>query len=182
MEECYMPLCFDSDEQFLNVLEEVRMKRTSGKDTVVVESEMYGEQPYSSKSDIFKMTGISEFYKPMYVPRDLSYEGISFKAEYVTFKYANDDQTRFANFTWFREMPPDVAMNVYGIGAISEREIVDNGIEYVILEWYDRENEKTGGYSIFWVCNGKAYKASISDGYSDDEMLKFCEFETIAVN
>lgn len=63
----------------------------------------------------------------------------------------------------------------------SVREIEYKGIKYVFLEWFDQEKDKTGGYSILWADKEKAYQASIPEGYTDDEMLAFCQIETVSV-
>lgn len=70
---------------------------------------------------------------------------------------------------------------LYGRGAISEREIEYKGIKYVFLEWADPETGKSAGYSINWVDKDKSFGASVPTGYTDDEMLAFCHIETVYV-
>lgn len=112
----------------------------------------------------------------------MSFEKISVKSEYISYSYINENQTSIATFTWFREMSPEVAMNeLYGRGALFEREIEYDGIKYVFLEWWDPETQKFGGFSIHWVDSGIAYQAYMESGHTDDEILAFCQFETVFV-
>ena len=125
---------------------------------------------------------VSEYYRPSSVLNGMSLSEIIVKKEYIAYSYANENEIELASFTWFREMSPDVARNdLYGRGAISERELEYKGASYVFLEWADPDTSKSAGYSIHWVVDDNAYQASIPTGYTDEEMLEFCQFNTIKV-
>ena len=155
------PAYFDSDEMLIAAIKEAKN---------------------NNKNDDLDLASISEFYKPATIPDDLSFENIVVKKEYIFYSYINEEQTDYANFNWFREMKPEVAMNgLYGRGAISEREIEYNGIKYVFLEWADSETGKSDGYTIHWVKDDKPYTASIPAGWTDEEILAFCQIETVPI-
>ena len=81
-------------------------------------------------------------------------------------------------------MSPEIAMNdLYGRGAVSERELEYNGINYVILEWPNADSDliNSNAYSIHWVIDNNAFQASIPAGFTDEEMLAFCQLETVSV-
>ena len=157
-----MPLAyFDSDEMLIAAIKEAKN---------------------NNKNDDFNLASISELYKPETVPENLYFEEIQVKKTYISYCYVNQNQIEYANFTWFREMKPEVAMNgLYGRGAISEREIEYNGIKYVFLEWADIETGESSGYSIHWVSEGRAYQAYIKSIYTDEEILEFCQYATVPV-
>ncbi|MBC5648124.1 hypothetical protein [Christensenella tenuis] len=157
-----LPLAyFDSDEMLIAAIKEAKN---------------------NNKNDDFDLASISELYKPATVPENLYFEEIQVKKTYISYCYVNQNQIEYANFTWFREMKPEVAMNgLYGRGAISEREIEYNGIKYVFLEWADFETGKSDGYSIHWVSEGRAYQAYIKSIYTDEEILEFCQYATVPV-
>jgi len=112
----------------------------------------------------------------------LSFKEISVKNTSVIYYYANEDQVICATFIWLREIPPEVHMNeLYGRGALSEREIEYNGTSYVFLEWMDPATGESVGYTINWVVAGRSYSAGINTGYTDEEMLAFCQFEVVVV-
>lgn len=181
----FMPIYFDSEEQLLRIISDVKGekgKTDATDDVIIINSDSASEQQYRVTLDTFDLAHITEFYKPANTLEGMSFKEISVKNEYVSFWYANEDQDKFATFTWFREMSPDVAMNeLYGRGAISEREIEYNGVKYVFLEWADPETGESAGYGVHWVVEGKAYQASIPSGYTDDQMLEFCQFEAVLV-
>ena len=155
------PAYFDSDEMLIAAIKEAKN---------------------NNKNDDFDLASISELYKPATVPENLYFEEIQVKKTYISYCYVNQNQIEYANFTWFREMKPEVAMNgLYGRGAISEREIEYNGIKYVFLEWADFETGKSDGYSIHWVSEGRAYQAYIKSIYTDEEILEFCQYATVPV-
>jgi hypothetical protein len=182
---CWMPLYFDNEEQFLRTLDEVYGKQSAedGVDGVVyIQSDRSGEQVYNAKSDEYELSSLTEFYRPKDIPDGMLLKSITVERGYVAYEFVNEDQISSASFTWFREMSPEVAMNgLYGRGAISERETVYNGTKYVFLEWLDPEINESAGFSIHWVDSGIAYQAYIESGYSDEEMLEFCQFETVSV-
>lgn len=182
MEADLMPIYFDSEEQLISAINEVKSKAGTEDSIVIVKSNTAGEQSYSSKRDVFGLASISEFYKPVNILKGISLKEIHVISEYIAYVYVNEDQMDCATFTWLREMPPEVAMNdLYGRGAMSEREIEHNGIKYVFLEWADSKTNKSAGYSVHWVVEGKAYQASVPSSYTDDEILAFCQFEAVAV-
>ena len=155
------PAYFDSDEMLIAAIKEAKN---------------------TNKNDYLDLASISELYKPETVPENLYFEEIHVIKEYISYHYVNQNQIEYANFTWFREMKPEVAMNgLYGRGAISEREIEHNGIKYVFLEWVDSETGKSDGYTIHWVKDDKPYAASIPAGWTDEEILAFCQIETVPV-
>lgn len=181
---CTIAIVFDSEEQLLDTIKEVKSIKSAGADQeiLIIESDSYGKQSYGAESDVFNLAQLSEFYKPKTIPRGLSFKEIHMKSEYVSYCYADDDdeeQVLCAAFTWFREMPIEVHMNVDDLGAISIREIEHNGIKYVFLEWADPETGESSGYTIHWVDEGKCLRVSIPAGYTDDEMLQFCDYETV---
>lgn len=181
-EACFMPIYFDSEEQLLSTINEVKSKKGADDNTVTIFSKTTNEQKYSAKSDEFKLVSLSEFYKPKKILKDTSLGEILVKNEYVAYVYYNKEQIVCAAFTWYREMSPEVHMNeLYGRGEISAREINYNGIKYVLREWPDPDTNQPAGYTIDWVAEGKSYGASIPLGYTDDEMLEFCQFETVHV-
>ncbi len=178
---CYMPLYFDSEEQLIETINTVREAKDKGNttDIISINSKTAGQQTYSV-DDIFKLASVSEFYRPRML-HGMSLNEIHVINEYVSYDYIIESQSEKASFTWFREMSPEVAMNdLYGRGAISERELQYKGNEYVLLEFADRSG-KSNGYSIHWVVNDIAFSASIPSGYTDEEMLEFCQFEAVKV-
>jgi len=70
-------------------------------------------------------------------------------------------------------------MNVYDLGAILIREIEHNDIRYVFLEWADPKTGESSGFAVHWVDGGKCLSVSIPAGYTDGEMLQFCDYETV---
>ena len=181
-QECMMPLYFDSEEDFLRAINEVNSKANSQGAVVVIPSDMVGEQRYSAEYDYFSLASISEFYRPQEMLSGMLLKEIVVNNYYITYDYAKDNQVDCADFTWFREMTPQEAMNeLYGRGAISEREIAYDGVDYVSLEWVDPQTGQSDGYSMHWVVDGKAYRSCIDTGYTDQEMLDFCQFEVVEV-
>lgn len=179
---CFMPICFDSEEGLANAVSEVKLKAEAvGRDQIVsVFSQTMEKADYSAVSDISNLTAITQWYKPKTLPSDLTFNKIVVKKEYVSYHYAGESGKIDATFTWFREMSPEVAMNeLFGRGAVSEREIEHDGVRYVFLEWRDWNPEDPTGYTVHWVKDGRAYQASVSSLYSDEEILSFCDYETV---
>jgi len=143
---CPIAIVFDSEEQLLDTIKQSKSIKSAGPDDkiLIIESDSYGKQSYGAESDVFDLAQLSEFYRPKTVPEDLSFKEIHLKIEYVSYCYADTEQVICAAFTWFREMPPEVHMNVDDLGAISIREIEHNGIRYVFLEWADPETGTSG--------------------------------------
>ena len=132
--------------------------------------------------DTSNLAFVYEFYRPINMLTGLSFKEISVKNTSVIYYYANEDQVICATFIWLREIPPEVHMNeLYGRGALSEREIEYNGTSYVFLEWMDPATGESVGYTINWVVAGRSYSAGINTGYTDEEMLAFCQFEVVVV-
>ena len=182
IEESLLPLYFDSEEDLIRAINEAKSNATSGDGYVVIPSDKRGEQYYSVEFDMFNLASISEFYRPENLLEGVSIKEIVVKNEYVSYWYDTESQTDSATFTWFREMAPEVAMNgLFGRGAMSEREVEYNNANYVFLEWYDPWEKLPDGYSTHWVVDGKAYQASIPPGYTDQEMLDFCQFKVVEV-
>ena len=199
-EACYMPTYFASEEQLVETIQEVRTVRTArGKlraegdtriapeeDDVIIAANkaiefMAHDQSYNASIDRSDLTSISVLYRPATIPRDLSLYVMAVESGRIEYRYANKEHSKFAYFAYFPKASPDVAMNeLFGRGAISEREIEHNGIKYVFLEWLDPDTNTPAGFSVHWVENSRAYQASIT-GYTDDEMLAFCQYETVAV-
>ncbi len=176
------PIYFDSEEQLISAINEVKSKAGTEDSIVNIKSDKAGEQSYNAKGDVFELASISEFYKPKQILKGTSFKEIHVKNYYVSYWYVCENQMDCATFTWSRNISPEAHMSeLYGRGAMSEREIEYNGIKYVFLEWADSKTNKSAGYSVHWVVEGKAYQASIPAGYTDDEILAFCQFEAVSV-
>ena len=133
------------------------------------EKQEHTDDAASSADDI-----ITEYYRPVNLVKGVTFEGIDVTEATVVFYYSDSNHEKEVNFTWFRHMDPQVAMNLSGLGAISEREVEHKGIKYVFLEWDE-------GYSIHWVKDGKAFQAWFPKGYTEKEILDFCDFEVVVV-
>ena len=183
--EDYLPLYFNDEDQFIEAIASVKKSNTvtySSTAEILIESNVAGVQKYDALNDKFDLESVEEYYKPANMLAGLSLCEIAVKREYISFAYASERKDERAIFTWLCEMSPEVAMNgLFGRGAISEREIEHKGVKYVILQWPDHEPNKSGGYSIHWTIDGKAYQASIPFGYTDEEMLDFCQREVVSV-
>lgn len=175
-----MPLHFDDEQQLIKTINMVNKTKTgSEKEKIIsIDSKTAGSQKYSIESDAYGLGTILEFYKPSDILNGLSFSEIIVKKEYCSFRYMSADTDNIASFTYYREMSPEVAMDdLYGRGAITEREIEQDGIKYVFLGWEIPETGELDGYSVHWVVDGRVYQASIPAGYTDEEMLSFCQFE-----
>ena len=183
--EDYMPLFFNDESQFIETIASVaEAKKEANKniDTIEIDSKRVGTQEYSTRNDKCRLESVTKYYKPSRPLKGMSFSEIAVKQEYISFYFDIESQGEKATFAWLREMSPEVAMNdLYGRGAISERELEYNGIKYVFLEWSDPEAGKSDGYSIHWVVNNMAYQASIPAGYTDEGMLEFCQMECCQV-
>jgi hypothetical protein len=177
-----VPIYFDSEELLLDLLRALKKEGGSEDELVVIQSHRAGKQSYYMKDDAFKLASLTELYRPKSALKGLTLDEIHISKASIVYHYSNEARNDGASFVWLREMPPQVAMNeLFGRGAISEREIEYNGIQYVFLEWSDTKTEKTGGFSVHWAHEGRAYQASIPAGYTGEAMLEFCQYQTVIV-
>jgi len=140
------------------------------------------EQEYNAKSDDYNLSSLSVIYRPSFIFDGISLGEIRVMNGFVSYYYVNSDEIVTTTFTWYRTQSPERHMNeLFGRGAISEREIEYNGTNYVFLEWLDPERGESDGYSVFWVVDGRCYKAAIPTGFTYEEMLAFCQFEVVVV-
>ena len=183
--ESYMPLYFNNESQLTDAITTVsEAKKMTGKieDTIVVDSKNVGNQSYDVQRDVSRLESVTKYYKPSTLLKGMAFSEIIVKQEYISFHYDIGSEGEAATFTWLREMSPEVAMNeLYGRGAISERELEYNEIKYVFLEWSEPKSGRSEGYSIHWVVNNIPFQASVPTGYTDEEMLEFCHWEMVTV-
>ena len=187
--ESFMPLYFDDECQLMELITKVKM----AKNNVSIETDeifqispnnIIGSQEYNIRNDRYDLNSVSEYYKPTVLPAGFSFSEILVSQTYISFYYENGQHNKTATFTWLCGMSPEIAMNdLYGRGAVSERELEYNGINYVILEWPNADSDliNSNAYSIHWVIDNNAFQASIPAGFTDDEMLAFCQLETVSV-
>ncbi len=186
--ECSMPIYFDSEEQLLKTIYEVKSKTNADDSCIIIESIMAStqepsgkpnkvtEQVYYASSDEFKLASISEFCRPKGTLREMSFLEIHVMNYYVSYWYANEDHSQIATFTWSRGISPEVAMN-----ALNGKEVEYNGIKYVVEERFDSEMNQSSSFTIHWVADGKPYTVFVPTGYTEDEVLEFCEIEAVPV-
>ncbi|MCL2671571.1 MAG: hypothetical protein FWF10_06005 [Clostridiales bacterium] len=189
--ECghYPELYFANESDFVEAIRAVNEKKDTVDDIVVIRplnepASMYYriEQEYSASSDVNDLASITEFFKLLFTLDGQFLCEISVSDVMIMYDYMDAQGIPGATLTWRRDETPEFHMNAYrGHGAISEREIEHNGVTYLILEWMEPTTGGTAGYSIHWVVDGKCYNASIPAGYTDEEMLAFCQFETVVV-
>lgn len=151
-----------------------KIQTGSEKEKIIsIDSKTAGSQKYSIESDAYGLGTILELYKPSDILKGLTFSETIMKKEYCSFCYMAADTENIASFAYYREMSPEVAMNdIYGRGAITEREIEYDGVKYVYRGWEIPETGELFGYTVHWVVDGRAYQASIPAGYTDEEMLK----------
>lgn len=183
--EDYMPIYFNDENQLVEVIANVReAKKSTDKNEAIIaiDSKNAGYQEYSAQIDKCGLASVAQYYKPSSLLTGMSFSEIAVKQEYISFSYDIGSNGKSATFTWFREMSPEVAMNdLYGRGAISECELENKGIKYVFLEWPNPESGKSEGYTIHWAVGDMAFQASVPTGYTNEEMLKFCQWEIVMI-
>ena len=132
--------------------------------------------------DVCALAEITEYYRPKNLLEGLSFHEIHVTDYYVSYWYWNKDHIDEATFTWKRTTSPGAAMNgIYDLGAMSIRDIIHNGIKYVFMEFVDPDTGNSGGYEVLWIKDDKVFGASIPSGFSDEEMLAFCDYEVVKV-
>jgi len=181
----YNPLYFSDEAALFEAIREVKEKEGEDDDTVIIKigrrEESYDEY-YDATYDRNDLASISECYRPSYIPEGLSLTDVMVSRGVASYCYANDDGTATAFFSLVIGTTPEKHMNeLFGRGAMSERILEYNGVEYVFLGWMNIYTYELDGYSIHWVVDGKCFIADIEAGYTDEEMLAFCQFEVVVV-
>jgi len=124
------------------------------------------QEPLSGRQGFRDFNGfknIDRHYESVLGSEELFLSQIVVKKEYVMYFYGDD-----TNFSWKREMSPQVAMNdLRGRGEISYNEIEVSGISYVILGF-------ASGYYVCWVEDETPFTASLPVSFSDDDLYAFC--------
>jgi len=181
----YNPSYFPNEEALFEAIREVKEKKGEEDDTVMIKYNRREEnrsERYSANWDRNKLASITSFYRPVYVLEGMSLGEITVIKGVVSYRYFNDDYSDTAFFSLVIGRTPDFHMNASrGHGAVAEREVEHNGITYLFLDWMDPETGGLAGHSIVWVVDERCYKASITSGYTDEEMLAFCQFEVVVV-
>ena len=155
-----MPLFFASEEELI-----LAIKQQEGKEY-----------------DAMNLTKLTEFYKPGKLLPDIVFNEIAVKQEYVMYIFSTATVEQYATFTWSREMSPEVAMNDLTRRGVSYcREVEHNELRYVFLGYADPKTQEDVACSVHWVQDGKPFTVSISHGYSDEEILAFCDFTVVPV-
>ena len=176
-------LQFDSEEQFLHVIQEVKQKRREKDDQPVSFKTRDGQtKQYSATSDPANFDSLSEYYKPSQSPMDTVISSVSTDGKSVAISYANEKDTTNCTFVWFRKpMTEEYINGMLGRGAISEETKEYKGTKYLVLffSWSD-ESEK-GFYNIWWIKDGQGFTASFSSDFTEEEALDFCQYEAVAI-
>ena len=113
---------------------------------------------------------ITEYYKPAFIPDNVSFSHISVTKAYVSFDYKVSGTNRYWMFTWVRY--------------IGEGQLYEN-----LKHTYNEDRiSKTGKYymidgderSLYWEENGNVFHASaVSGTFNYDDFLAFCIVETV---
>ena len=179
------PLYFASEADLIEAICAVNAKKKEADDDVVIKPSKVDDRPerrYSAKADSANLASLSVFYRPSCILEGLVLDEILVADNFIFYYFSNTEGTVTTALNWYRTQSPEIHMNeLFGRGAISEREIEYNGVNYVFLEWMDPWTGDSDGFSVFWVVNGECYHASIQTGYTDEEMLAFCQFEVVVV-
>lgn len=186
--ESSMPLHFDDERQLIKLITKAKMAKNNvsikNDDTFNIASENIGSQEYNIRNDRYDLKSVSEYYKPTVLLAGFSFSEILVSQTYISFYYENEQRNKTATFTWLRGISPEIAMNdLYGRGAVSEYALKYKGIHYVILEWPDADSGlmDSNEYSIHWIIDNNAFQASIPAGFTKEEMLAYCQLETVSV-
>ena len=132
--------------------------------------------------DVLSLADITEYYCPTILLDGFTVHRIRVSEFYISYHYSDENNNDAGSFTWFRMKDPETLMNgIYDVGAMSVRELEYDGIIYVFMEFADTETGESDGYEVRWNKDGKSFGASIPAGYSDEEVLSFCNFETVSV-
>jgi len=185
MDDDYNPMYFSSEEVLFEAIREVKGKTGKEDDTVIIKPTLKrgnNEEHYSANLDRNKLASITSYYRPSYILDGMTLSEIMVTMGVVSYRYANEDESAFAFFSLVIGTTPEVHMNdLFGRGAMSERILEYNGVEYVFLGWMDTETGKLAGYGVHWVVGEECFIATIDAGYTDEEMLAFCQFEVVVV-
>ena len=123
---------------------------------------------------------ITILYEPSYVRGDFELVGVSmFGSSSLTFHHANVADEP-ANFIWSRSVPyANATAEFFRRGAIAEFYVERNGITFAVSEWVTRETREPDGWVIAWAQNGQSFMASLPASYTEDEILAFCDAQSI---
>jgi len=183
--ESYMPVTFTNELELAEKISEitsVNESSMSSYNAFTISQNRENLEYVDVVADVHDLSSITEIFRPRKLMKGMIFSSIVVKKEYVNYQYIYANNEVVANFTWFREMSPEVAMNgLYGRGAIIEREAEHNGIRYIILGWPDESSEKIHSYSIRWVQDGKPFGVWILGEHSDEEIFAFCDFERVSI-
>lgn len=175
VEGCETPLYFDSEEQFLSFMSELRSGDPKRKLTVSSRQEEY-DRVYSASNDYFFLSGLGEVYAPGTELPGTHLGYISASNNYVCYVYFNEAEEKVAYLMWHRSLPAEYA---YPEG-VERTEY--NGVEYAIEELGPIEEEAyPGGYVISWVRDNKSFRAEFLVGFTVDDMLAFCEYRSVPI-
>lgn len=178
-----LPLYFDDETSLKETIRTIKKMKGEAEETpLVIDSQIDHNQEYDTHNDIMKLASMEKLYAPQEELMDTCLSYIAVKREYVMYHYNQAQHDEGVNFTWFREMSPEVAMNELENRGAKYREINRDAIKYVILEWPNIQTGEIAGYTIHWVEDGKAFQASIPIGYSDEEMLIFCSARKVSIS
>jgi len=174
---------FDNEKHFLDVVQEVKLKKKERDDQAISIKTRDGmERLYSAISDSANLDSISEYYRPIRPPKDTKISNVIAEKSTLAFYYSNEKDTTYSMFVWDRAPMPEEAINeLFGRGAVSEGKKEYNGVEYIIFQWPGMKEGEKGNYNIWWKKDGKAFNASFSPDFTEEEMLDFCQFETVTV-
>ena len=175
VEGCETPLYFDSEEQFLSFMSELRSGDPKRKLTVSSRQEDH-DRVYSASNDYFVLSGLGEVYAPGAELPGTHLGYISASNNYVCYVYFNEAEEKVAYLMWHRSLPAEYA---YPEG-VERTEY--NGVEYAIEELGPIEEEAyPGGYVISWVRDNKSFRAEFLVGFTVDDMLAFCEYRSVPI-
>ena len=173
---------FDSEEQFVNVIQEVKQKRKE-KDDQLISFETKSRQTtlYSAMTDDADLDSLSEYYRPIRPPKDTEIRRVTADEFSIAFIYTNEEDTSYGAFVWFRTpMTEEHMYGMLGRGAISEETKEYNGIKYLIL-LFPTDEEGESAYSIWWFQDDQAFHTVLYSDFTEEEALDFCQFETVAI-
>ena len=108
---------------------------------------------------------ITEYYKPAFIPDNISFSHISVKKTYVSFDYkVNGSEDKYWTFTWERNIG-EGQLYEYLTHFVNEDRISKTGNYYMI-----DGNER----SLYWEENGNVFHASaVSGTFNYDDFLAF---------
>jgi hypothetical protein len=158
------PLFFDSEQEFIDEIKSVRQDKNN----------------FASLEETYKLSEITEFYKPKKVIDGFEFDSIMMKDIYITYNYY--DGTSLTSFCWRKSYSPDTYLDGrMSYGNMPPKVVEHNGIEYV---FYGQKNDETGvqnNHVILWVQDHKCFEVFIPTRYDLEDIFAFCDAQAVQV-